>query len=107
MTLLLKETFYGREDTELIDKLLTELPGILNWSLRGLDWLRTPSGVLKKRLTKMSAGPRWVVGKEHEEGRFTIPKSSANVINQLTDLASPRPHSCANGSNPPLTPRST
>jgi putative DNA primase/helicase len=33
------QSFFGREDTELTGKLLDELPGILNWALRGLDRL--------------------------------------------------------------------
>jgi putative DNA primase/helicase len=33
-------SFLGREDKKLTEKLLTELPGILNWSLRGLRRLR-------------------------------------------------------------------
>lgn len=34
-------SFYGREDQRLTNKLLTELPGILNWALDGLNQLRT------------------------------------------------------------------
>jgi putative DNA primase/helicase len=30
------ESFYGREDAHLMDRLLQELPGILNWALDGL-----------------------------------------------------------------------
>ena len=33
------QSFYGREDTALTEKLMTELPGILNWALDGLDRL--------------------------------------------------------------------
>jgi putative DNA primase/helicase len=33
-------SFEGREDRALTDKLMTELPGILNWALDGLDRLR-------------------------------------------------------------------
>jgi P4 family phage/plasmid primase-like protien len=41
-TLLLpfEESFAGREDTFLEAKLISEIPGILNWSLRGLHALR-------------------------------------------------------------------
>lgn len=35
-----KETFEGREDTDLLDKLLAELPGIFQWSLTGYKRLR-------------------------------------------------------------------
>jgi putative DNA primase/helicase len=38
--LLLTETFYGREDLGLTGKLLTELPGILNWAVAGWRRLR-------------------------------------------------------------------
>ena len=33
ITLVLTESFYGREDLGLTDKLAGELPGILNWAL--------------------------------------------------------------------------
>ena len=36
--LSLTESFYGREDPGLTDKLLSELPGILNWAIAG--WAR-------------------------------------------------------------------
>lgn len=36
-----RESYLGREDKHLADKLMTELPGILNWALEGLeDWHR-------------------------------------------------------------------
>lgn len=35
-----KKSFIGHEDTHLGDRLATELPGILNWALAGLDRLR-------------------------------------------------------------------
>lgn len=35
-----EETFEGREDRQLTEKLIAELPGILNWALAGLDRLR-------------------------------------------------------------------
>jgi putative DNA primase/helicase len=34
------ESFYGREDVNLKDKLLVERPGILNWALDGWNTLR-------------------------------------------------------------------
>src|SRR5262249_15138018 len=37
--LKLTESFYGREDPDLTNKLLPELPGILNWALEGLERL--------------------------------------------------------------------
>lgn len=56
------ETFEGREDRQLTDKLILELPGILNWALAGLDRLRErgdflepdDSKVAKKRLVHLS-----------------------------------------------------
>ncbi|OAI56434.1 hypothetical protein AYO47_09020, partial [Planctomyces sp. SCGC AG-212-M04] len=62
--LRLTETFYGREDQGLTDRLIAELPGILNWSLDG--WRR-----LKQR------------------GHFVQPGSSAEIMKDLEDLASP------------------
>lgn len=35
-----KQSFFGREDTRLTDKLMAELPGILNWALDGLAKLQ-------------------------------------------------------------------
>lgn len=34
-----KQSFFGREDTSLTEKLMHELPGILNWALDGLERL--------------------------------------------------------------------
>ena len=62
--LRLTESFYGREDHGLTDRLLKELPGILLWALQG--WLR-----LKER------------------GRFVQPKSVEEALRDLEDLASP------------------
>ena len=39
--LLLRESFYGREDQDLTSKLLNELPGILNWAIAG--WAKLAS----------------------------------------------------------------
>ena len=64
ITLVFTESFYGREDLGLTDKLATELPGILNWALKGL-------GRLQKR------------------GYFVPPKSSAEAQRELEDLGSP------------------
>ena len=64
VVLTLTKSFYGEEDTELTEKLLPELPGILNWSLRGLDRLQ-------------------------KRGHFRIPKSSRDAIQALEDLGSP------------------
>jgi putative DNA primase/helicase len=60
----LTESFYGKEDTELKDKLIPELPGILNWALDGLDRLRA-------------------------RGHFRQPKSSQETLRLLEDLAAP------------------
>jgi putative DNA primase/helicase len=64
IVLLLANSFYGREDHALTDKLLTELPGILNWAITG--W---------HRLTKF--------------GHFKQPASARDAIEQLEDLGSP------------------
>ncbi|HEY3489916.1 MAG TPA: phage/plasmid primase, P4 family [Candidatus Deferrimicrobiaceae bacterium] len=62
--LTLKESFFDKEDTGLTDRLLTELSGILNWALAG--WRR-----LKER------------------GRFIIPESSRDAMQELEELSSP------------------
>jgi putative DNA primase/helicase len=60
----LGQSFYGREDTALTDKLLGELPGILNWALDGLE-----------RLTG--------------RGSFTIPESGAGEAESMRRLSDP------------------
>jgi putative DNA primase/helicase len=62
--LMLTTSFYGKEDLLLTDKLLTELPGILNWALAGLERLR-------------------------KRGYFKMPEASLAAIRQLENLASP------------------
>jgi putative DNA primase/helicase len=56
-------SFEGREDFKLTDKLLAELPGVLNWALEGLRTLRKrgtfeeppESREIKERLTGLSS----------------------------------------------------
>jgi len=62
--LRLTESFYGREDTRLTDRLLAELPGILNWAIEG--WQR-----LNRR------------------GHFIVPASVRDVVQEIEDLSSP------------------
>ena len=64
VVLTMSTSFFGREDTGLTDRLCGELPGILRWSVEGLQ-----------RLT--------------ERGRFLQPTSSADAIRELEDLGSP------------------
>jgi putative DNA primase/helicase len=64
VTLLLTESWLGREDPTLEPELRGELTGILNWSLDGLA-----------RLV--------------EQGRFTQPKSTYEALATLQELASP------------------
>jgi len=60
----LTESFYGREDLKLTEKLVTELPGILNWALEGWQQLRA-------------------------RGRFVQPASVEDAVRDLEDLSSP------------------
>jgi putative DNA primase/helicase len=64
IVLTLTQSFYGREDHGLFERLLPELPGILNWALAGWDRLYT-------------------------RGHFVQPHSSTELIQQLEDLGSP------------------
>jgi putative DNA primase/helicase len=64
IVLKLERSFFGNEDPGLLARLLEEMPGIFAWALDGLDRLR-------------------------ERGRFVQPASSADVIEELEDLASP------------------
>jgi putative DNA primase/helicase len=60
----LTESFYGREDPKLIDRLRAELPGILNWAL--------------------AAGKRF-----EERGRFLQPLSGQELVETAEELSSP------------------
>jgi putative DNA primase/helicase len=62
--LSLKRSFLGEEDTELTEKLVEELPGILMWAIEGWRRLR-------------------------ERRRFNPPESSKRMVRQMADLASP------------------
>jgi putative DNA primase/helicase len=62
--LRLTQSFYGKEDPDLTNKLLSELPGILNWGIQGWHRLRT-------------------------RGRFVMPSSVSEVVRDLEDSSSP------------------
>lgn len=62
--LRLTESFYGKEDIGLTDRLLGELPGILNWAIDG--WRRL-----------------------HERGHFVLPTSVKDMVQEIEDLSSP------------------
>jgi putative DNA primase/helicase len=62
--LRLTQSFYGKEDTGLTDRLLNELPGILNWAIEGWRRLR-------------------------ERGHFVMPTSVRDVVQEIEDLSSP------------------
>ena len=62
--LRLTQSWYGKEDTGLTDRLLAELPGILLWAIAGWQRLR-------------------------DRGHFVQPDAGAGMIGELADLASP------------------
>ena len=64
IVLVLKKSFFGKENPGLTDELLTEAPAIFNWALDGLDRLNA-------------------------RGRFVVPQSGEDAIQQLEDLSSP------------------
>jgi putative DNA primase/helicase len=64
VTLCLTQSWRGKENPGLIGELRTELPGILNWSLNGIDRLAST-------------------------GHFTEPKSSHGAMTAMQDLMSP------------------
>ena len=64
ITLVMTQSFYGKEDLALTVKLLAELPSMLKWALAGLDRLRT-------------------------RGYFVQPASSAQAQKEMEDLGSP------------------
>jgi len=64
IVLMMTNSFYGRENPNLTTELCTELPGIFNWALDGLERLRG-------------------------RGYFTQPTASQDAIRELEDLGSP------------------
>jgi putative DNA primase/helicase len=64
VVLRLRESFYGREDHGLTDRLLAELPGILLWAIEGWRRLR-------------------------ERGYFAQPASANELAGEMADLGSP------------------
>ena len=64
LILQLRRSFYGQEDVGLTDKLISELPGILNWALGGWSRLQT-------------------------RGHFVAPATSNEATAELEDLGSP------------------
>jgi putative DNA primase/helicase len=64
LLLVMPNSFLGREDRGLEDRLQHELPGILNWAITGLQRLR-------------------------ERGHFVQPESGQQLLAELSDLASP------------------
>jgi putative DNA primase/helicase len=64
IVLTLIQSFYGKEDHGLAERLLAELPGILNWAIAG-----------RRRLG--------------ERGYFVQPASAAEAVRDLEDLTSP------------------
>ncbi|WP_169978701.1 phage/plasmid primase, P4 family [Tautonia rosea] len=64
VVLKLVESFFGSEDTNLTDRLMGELPGILHWAISGWARLR-------------------------ERGHFVQPQSGAELIADIEALSSP------------------
>jgi putative DNA primase/helicase len=64
VVLVMTKSFYGKEDLGLTERLLGELPGLLNWAIAG--W---------RRLT--------------ERGHFVQPRSALDAVQQLKELGGP------------------
>lgn len=64
IVLELTESFFGREDPGLTNRLIADLPGILNWAIEGWRRLR-------------------------ERGHFIQPASAQEALDELQDLGSP------------------
>jgi P4 family phage/plasmid primase-like protien len=66
IVLPMRQSFFGREDPGLTDKLMAELPGILNWTVEG--WRRVRAA-----------------------GRIKQPEGGVEVAEQMVNLSSPHP----------------
>lgn len=64
IVLKFSQSFFGREDPKLTDKLIVELPGILNWALDGLAML-------------------------HERGSFIQPAAGTAAVDELIRKTTP------------------
>ena len=64
IVLVLTKTFFGKEDAALTGKLLKELPGILNWAIKGYRQLRA-------------------------RGHFVQPKSAVEAVEDIEMLGAP------------------
>lgn len=64
IVLVMTRSFYGKEDRGLLEKLRPELPGILRWSLAGLERLKG-------------------------RGHFVPPASAVEAVREMEDLGSP------------------
>lgn len=64
MVLKTQKSYLGKEDTTLEGAIRTELPGILNWSLEGVEHLK-------------------------KKGRFTEPDAMAETVQQMAESAAP------------------
>jgi putative DNA primase/helicase len=62
--LVLSKSFFGNEDRGLTDRLMTELPGILNWAIEGY-----------RRLMK--------------RGYFLVPETAKDLLQEMHELGSP------------------
>ena len=64
LVLTYNNSYQGREDRELEDKLAREVPGVLNWAL-------------------------WGLGQLQQNGRFTVPAASREVAEDFERLSNP------------------
>jgi putative DNA primase/helicase len=64
IVLLMHQSFYGREDTQLTSRLFPELPSILNWSIKGWERLM-------------------------QRGYFKQPASAQDIVDDFEGLTSP------------------
>ncbi len=64
LPLVFSESFFGREDAGLDNRLYGELAGILNWAIQGFERL-------------------------NRDGRFTVPSTSLDMVEQIDRATSP------------------
>jgi putative DNA primase/helicase len=86
--LILTESFYGREDPKLTDKLATELSGILNWAIKGYRRLNKRGSFIQPASGKAAVADIEMLGapvKAFIRDKCTVGPGMTVPVNELFD----------------------